>query len=123
MIRSVEGIVARRLLVNAVVEAEMVRPLLPNDSEPVPVGPDGDEAASRFFGAANEASSPSRRPGGEERIRMAAPPFDVRSVRVRELVLDRLAWALGGLSPAALRFDSAFLVRDVPVRFSPVAAA
>lgn len=82
-----------------------------------------DEAASAFFSAATLATSPARRAGRYECLRMEAPPFSVRAVRPQELVLDRLAWALGAPEPAALRFDSAFLVRDVPVRFTPAAAA
>lgn len=94
-----------------------------------PPGPDpvsvlgNDGAASAFFSAASVATSPARRAGRYEGLRMVAPPFVVRAVRVRELVLDRLAWALGVPTPAALRFDSVFLVRDVPVRFTPSAVA
>lgn len=82
-----------------------------------------DEQASVFFSAATMATSPARRAGRHEGLRMEAPPFSVRAVRPRELVLDRLAWALGAPGVGALRFDSAFLVRDVPVRFTPVAVA
>ena len=93
----------------------------PSGSTPSVLG--DDDAASRFFAAATEATSPSRRTGRYEALHMDAAPFSVRAVRVREVVLDRLAWALGNLPPSALRFDSAFLVRDVPVRFLPAPAA
>lgn len=82
-----------------------------------------DAAASAFFAVANIASSPSRRAGFPEVLRMEAPPFVVRAVGVREVVLDRLAWALGDVPPSALSFDSAFVARDVPVRFAAPTAA
>lgn len=82
-----------------------------------------DAAASTFFVGADRATSPSRRTGRHEELLMQAAPFTVRSVRVRELVLDRLAWALGGVPSTGLSFDSAFLVRDVAVRFHAGAMA
>lgn len=106
---------APRLLVDAVDEAPAAggrRSVLGDDA-----------AASAFFAGADRATSPSRHPGRHEELRMRAAPFVVRSVTVREIVLDRLAWALGDLPTGALSFDSAFLVRDVAVRFDGGAAA
>ena len=122
---AIEGRMARRLLVKATVDADLVVPLLPPRLALAGVGGRG-----RAFVGVCLLRVADLRPG---RVPAAlGRSFDGLAYRVAVTtahgVVDEPprpdhASVLGDDEASALRFDSAFLVRDVPVRFTPAAAA